>query len=168
MPKFHSNRMGNVVVHVETLIPLRVTQATLLGIQHNKALLVHCGKRILVLALLEDHPLDQPVKLEWVVGRTDSVLGRVLLHLVLEQLSALSKDKRVCLPLVSLKHGNPSAVVSTLVRVVHSLLVIQFDRHVLCCLKVCLGNILIELCKLHDQGLVAWGKSDFRLQQGTA
>ncbi len=35
MPKFHSDGMGNVVLHVETLVPLRVTQATLLGIQHD-------------------------------------------------------------------------------------------------------------------------------------
>ncbi len=69
MPKFHSNGMGNVVARVEMLIPLRVTQATLLGIQHDKALLVHHGKRILVLGLLEDHLLDQPVKLEWIIGR---------------------------------------------------------------------------------------------------
>ncbi len=79
-----------------------------------------------------------------------------------------SKDKRVCLPSVGLKHGNPSAVVTTLVGVAYLLLVIQFNRHVLCCLKVRLGDILIELCKLHDQGSVAWGESNFRLQQGTA
>ncbi len=163
MPEFDSDGTGNVVAHVEMLVPLHVTQATLLGIQHGKALLVHCGKRILVLSLLEDHPLNQPVKLEWVRGRADRGPECVLLHLVLEQLSALSKDKRVHLPLVGLKRGNPSAVVSTLVGVVNLLLVIQFNRHVLCSLKVRLGNILIELCKLHDQGLVAWGKSNIRL-----
>jgi hypothetical protein len=163
MLEFHSNGTGNLVGCVETLVPLHVTQATLLGIQHGKALLVHCGKRILVLGLLKDHPLDQPVKLKWVVGCADHGPGCVLLHLVLEQLSALSKDKRVRLPSVGLKHGNPSAVVSTLVGVVNLILVTQFDRHILCHLKVRLGNILIELCKLHDQGLVAWGKSNFRL-----
>jgi hypothetical protein len=163
MPEFHYDGTGNVVARVEKLVPLGVTQATLLGIQHGKALLVHCGKRILVLDLLEDHLLDQPVKLEWVVGRADRGPGRILLHLVLEQLSALSKDKRVRLPLVGPKCGNPSAVVSTLVGVVDSLLVIQFNKHVLCCLKVPLDNILIELCKLHDQGPVTWGESDFRL-----
>jgi hypothetical protein len=168
MPEFHSNGMGNVLAHVEMLVPLRVTQATLLGIQHGKTLLVHCGKRILVLGLLEDNPLDQPVKLKWVVGSADHGPGCVLLHLVLEQLSALSKDKRIRLPLVGLKHGNPSAVVSALVGVANLLLVIQFDRHLLCCLKVCLGDILIELCKLHDQGLVAWGESNFCLQQSMA
>ncbi len=129
---------------------------------------MHRGKRILVLGLFEDYPLDQPVKLKWVIGCADRGPGRILLHLVLEQLSALSKDKRVCLPLVGLKRGNPSAVVSTLVGVVNLLLVIQFDGHVLCRLKVCLGNILIELRTLHDQGTVAWGKNDLRLQQGTA
>ncbi len=35
MPKFHSNRTGNVMSRVEMLVPLRVTQATLLGIQHG-------------------------------------------------------------------------------------------------------------------------------------
>ncbi len=35
MPKFHFNGTGNVVSRVETLVPLRVTQATLLGIQHG-------------------------------------------------------------------------------------------------------------------------------------
>ncbi len=124
---------------------------------------MHCREKILVLGLLEDNPLNQSVKLKWVVGCTDRGPGRVLLHLVLEQLSALSKDKRVCLPLVGLKRGNPSAVVLTLIGVVDLLLVIQFDRHVLCCLKVQLDNILIELCELHDQGSVAWGKSNFRL-----
>ncbi len=69
---------------------------------------------------------------------------------------------------MGLKRGNPSAVDSTLVGVVDLLLVIQFDGHVLCCLKVRLGDILIELCKLHDQGTVAWGKSNLRLQRGTA
>jgi hypothetical protein len=161
MPEFHSDGMGNVVAHVKTLVPLQVTQATLLGINHGKALLVHRGKRILVLSLLEDHPLNQPVKLEWVVGRADRGPGCILLHVVLEQLSALSKDKRVRLPSVGLKRGNPSAVVSTLVGVVDLLLVIQFNRHILCCLKVRLGDILIELRKLHDQGLVDWGESNF-------
>jgi hypothetical protein len=89
-------------------------------------------------------------------------------HLVLEQLSALSKDKRVRLPSVGLKHGNPSAVVLSLVGVVDSLLVIQFDRHVLCRLKVRVGDILIELHELHDLGLVTWDKSKFRLQRGAA
>jgi hypothetical protein len=151
MPEFYSDGTGNIVVCVEMLIPLHVAQATLLGIQHGNALLMHCGKGILVLDLLEDHPLDQPVKLEWVVGCTDCDPGHVLLHLVLEQLSALSKDKRVRLALVGLKHGNPSAVVLTLIGVVDLLLVIQFNRHVLCCLKVHLGDILIELHELHDQ-----------------
>ena len=50
----------------------------------------------MVLGLFEDYLLDQPVKLKWVVGRADHGPGRILLHLVLEQLSALSKDKRVC------------------------------------------------------------------------
>ncbi len=126
------------------------------------------GKRILVLGLFENYPLDQPVKLKWVVGCADRGPGRILLHLVLEQLSALSKDKRVRLPLVGLKHGNPSAVILTLVGVVDLLLVVQFDGHVLCRLKVRLGNILIELRKLHDQGTVAWGESDLCLQQDTA
>jgi len=103
---------------------------------------VHRGKRILVLGFFEDYPLDQPVKLEWVIGRTDHGPGCVLLHLVLEQLSALSKDKRVRLPSVGLKHGNPSAVVSTIVGVVDLLLVIQFDGHILCRLKVRLGNVM--------------------------
>jgi hypothetical protein len=125
MPEFHSDGMGNAVARVETLVPLHVTQATLLGIQHGKALLEHCGKMILVLGFLEDHPLDQPVKLEWVVGRADCGPGRVLLHLVLEQLSALSKDMRVRLPSVGLKQRNPSAVVLTLIGVVNLLLVIQ-------------------------------------------
>ncbi len=97
---------------------------------------MHCSERILVLGLFEDYPLDQPVKLQWVVGRADRGPGRILLHLVLEQLSALSKDKRVRLPLMGLKHGNPSAVVLSLVGVVDLLLVIQFDGHVLCRLKV--------------------------------
>jgi hypothetical protein len=88
---------------------------------------VHRGKRILVLGLFEAYPLDQLVKLEWVVGRADRFPGCILLHLVLEQLSALSKDKRVCLPSVGLKRGNPSAVVLTLVGVVDLLLVIQFN-----------------------------------------
>jgi hypothetical protein len=35
MPEFHSAGTGNVVLHVETLVPLHVTQATLLGIQHG-------------------------------------------------------------------------------------------------------------------------------------
>jgi hypothetical protein len=35
MPEFHSNGMGNVMSHVEMLVALRVTQATLLGIQHG-------------------------------------------------------------------------------------------------------------------------------------
>jgi hypothetical protein len=35
MPEFHSNGMGNVMLRVETLVPLHVTQATLLGIQHG-------------------------------------------------------------------------------------------------------------------------------------
>jgi hypothetical protein len=95
MPEFHSDGMGNVMSRVEMLVPLRVTQATLLGIQHGSALLVHHGKRILVLGLLEDYPLDQPVKLKWVVGHADRGPGCILLHLVLEQLSALSKDKGV-------------------------------------------------------------------------
>jgi hypothetical protein len=129
---------------------------------------MHCGERILVLGLFEDYPLDQSVKLEWVVGCADRGQGRILLHLVLEQLSALSKDKRVCLPLVGLKRGNPSAVVSTLIGVVDLLLVIQFDGHVLCRLKVCLGDILIELRELHDQGMVDWGESNLRLQRGAA
>ncbi len=129
---------------------------------------MHRGKRILVLGLFEDYLLDQPVKLEWVVGRADRGPGCILLHLVLEQLSALSKDKRVCLPLVGLKRGNPSAVVLTLVGVVNSLLVIQFNGNDLCRLKVRLGDILIELCKLHDQGMVAWGESNLRLQGGMA
>ncbi len=67
MPKFHSNVMGNVMARVEMLIPLCVTQATVLGIQHGKALLLHCSEGILVLGLLEDRLLDQPVQLEWVV-----------------------------------------------------------------------------------------------------
>ncbi len=163
MPEFHSDGTGNIMARVEMIVPLRVTQATLLGIQHGKALLVHCGERILILGLLEDHLLNQPVKLEWVVGPADRGPGSILLHLVLEQLSALSKDKRVRLPLVGLKCGNPSAVVLTLVGVVNLLLVIQFNRHIQCRLKVRLGNILIELCELHDQGLVAWGESNFRL-----
>jgi hypothetical protein len=141
MPEFHYNGTDNVVACVETLVPLRVTQTTLLGIQHGKALLMHRGKRILVLGLLVDHPLDQPVKLKWVIGCVDCGPGRVLLHLVLEQLSALSKDRRVRLPSVGLKRGNPSAVIWTLVGVVDLLLVIQFHRHVLCPLKVRLGTI---------------------------
>jgi hypothetical protein len=52
MPKFHSDRTGNVMLHVETLVPLRITQATLLGIQHGKALLVHRGERIWSLVCL--------------------------------------------------------------------------------------------------------------------
>ena len=136
MPEFHSDLTGKVVLHVEMLVPLRVTQATLLGIQHGKVLLVHCGERILVISLLEDHPLDQPVKLEWVLGCADHGPGCILLHLVLEQLSALSKDKRVRLPMVGLKRGNPSAVVLTFIGVVDSLLIIQFDGQVLCRLKV--------------------------------
>jgi hypothetical protein len=55
MPEIHSDGTGDVLVHVGTLVPLRVIQATLLGIQHGKALLVNCGKRILILSLLEDH-----------------------------------------------------------------------------------------------------------------
>ena len=129
---------------------------------------MHPGKRILVLGLFEDYLLNQPVKLEWVIGRTDRGPGCILLHLVLEQLSALSKDKTVRLPLMGLKHGNPSAVVSTLVGEVNLLLVIQFDGHILCRLKVRLGDILIELRKLHDQGTVAWGESNLCLQQGMA
>ncbi len=35
MPEFHSNGTGNVMSRVETLAPLCVTQATLLGIQHG-------------------------------------------------------------------------------------------------------------------------------------
>jgi hypothetical protein len=70
--------------------------------------------------------------------------------------------------MVGLKCGNPSAVVLTLVGVLNSLLVIQFDGHVLCRLKVRLGDILIELRKLHDQGTVTWGESNLHLQQGTA
>ncbi len=35
MPEFHSNGTGNVMSCVETLVPQRVTQATLLGIQHG-------------------------------------------------------------------------------------------------------------------------------------
>jgi hypothetical protein len=106
MPEFHSNGTGNIMSRFEMLVPLHVTQATLLGIQHGLALLVHHGKRMLVLGLLEDYPLDQPVKLEWIVGRADRGPGCILLHLVLEQLSALSKDKRVRLPSVGLKRGN--------------------------------------------------------------
>ncbi len=129
---------------------------------------MHHDRRILVLGLFEDYPLDQPVKLKWVVGCTDRGPGCILLHLVLEQLSALSKDKRVRLPSVGLKRGNPSAVVLTLVGVVDLLLVIQFDGHVLCRLKVRLGDILIELRELHDQGTVTWGESNLCLQQGMA
>ena len=160
--------MGNVVLHIEMLVPLCIGQSPLLGIQYGKVLLVHCGERVLVLSLLEDHPLNHLLQLEWVIGRAHCHPGNILLHFVLEQLHALPKNEGVCLPLMSFQHSHPSALVAALIRVVHSLLVSQLYGHVLCRLEIPLGYIVIELCQLCHQSTIGWIVCNLHFQQSTA
>ena len=117
MPEFHSDGTGNIVSRIETLVPLCFGQSPLLGIQYGKVLLVHRGKRVLVLSLLEDHPLYHLVQLKWVLGHAHCCPGRILLHFVLEQLRALPKNEAVRLPLMGFQHSHPSALVAALIRV---------------------------------------------------
>ena len=88
----HANHFSDVYFCIKPLVPLRVGQRILLECVEAKFLVVHGCKRILVPRLPHGSLLNKPIQGQWIVGSANHVPFYVLLHFILHQLCALSKN----------------------------------------------------------------------------
>ena len=88
----HANRFSDVYFFIELLVSLSIGQRILYECVEANFLVVHRCKRIVVLCLPQDSHFNQTIQGKWIVGRDNQVPFYVLLHLILQQLCALSKN----------------------------------------------------------------------------
>ena len=88
----HANCFSDIYFCIELLVPLGVGQRILSECVEAKFLVVHRCKIILVLRLPQYSIFNKPIQVQRVVGSANHVTFCVLLHFILQQLCALSKN----------------------------------------------------------------------------
>ena len=88
---------GHITTSVKFLIVLVVGEIPLLEPKQNTLLLEKGLIRVLVVRLRQDDLFDKFHKLQWIRSCHGRCIIRIVLHLVLENLGALAKDKVECL-----------------------------------------------------------------------
>ena len=87
-----ANRFYDFYFFVKPLVPLRVGKCILSECVETKFLVVNGYKSILVLRLAQDILFNKLIQGHWIVGIANHFLFYVLLHFILHQLCALSKN----------------------------------------------------------------------------